>query len=65
MGDALDAMVEWMSVLYDVDKATALALASITVDLRVTQVANQTWGVHAVLPEGLLLPPEVTSGRES
>jgi len=55
MGDALDAMVEWMSVLYDVDKATALALASVTVDLRVTQVANQTWGVHAVLPEGALL----------
>jgi len=44
-----------MSVLYDIDKATALALASITVDLRVTQVANQTWGVHAVLPEGVLL----------
>jgi acetamidase/formamidase len=27
----------------------ALALASTTVDLRVTQVANQTWGVHAAL----------------
>jgi hypothetical protein len=24
------------------------------VDLRVTQVANQTWGVHAVLPEGVI-----------
>jgi hypothetical protein len=22
--------------------------------LRVTQVANQTWGVHAVLPEGVI-----------
>lgn len=55
MGDALDSMVAWMSILYDIDKATALALASTTVDLRVTQVANQTWGVHAVLPEGILL----------
>jgi acetamidase/formamidase len=55
MGDALDAMVTWMQALFDLDKATALALASTTVDLRVTQVANQTWGVHAVLPEGILL----------
>ncbi|MCU1527850.1 MAG: acetamidase/formamidase [Frondihabitans sp.] len=54
-GDALDAMVIWMQALYDLDKATALALASTTVDLRVTQVANQTWGVHAVLPEGILV----------
>jgi acetamidase/formamidase len=54
-GDALDAMVIWMQKLYDLDKATALALASATVDLRVTQVANQTWGVHAVLPDGILL----------
>ena len=53
MGDALDSMVTSMSVLYDIDKATALA--SMTVDLRTTQVANQTGGVHAVLPEGILL----------
>ncbi|MDQ1609105.1 MAG: hypothetical protein QOE16_1837 [Microbacteriaceae bacterium] len=54
MGDALDAMVEWMTVLFDLDKATALAFASTVVDLRVTQVANKTWGVHAVLPDGAL-----------
>jgi acetamidase/formamidase len=54
MGDALDAMVTWMQQLYSLDKATALALASTCVDLRVTQVANQTWGVHAVLPDGVL-----------
>jgi len=54
MGDALDAMIEWMTVLYELDKPTALALASTVVDLRITQVANQTWGVHAVLPEGVL-----------
>jgi acetamidase/formamidase len=50
MGDALDAMVTWMQSLFDLEKAAALALASTTVDLRITQVANQTWGVHAVLP---------------
>lgn len=53
-GDALDAMVVWMQSRYDVDKGTALALASTAVDLRVTQVANRTWGVHAVLPTGSL-----------
>lgn len=53
-GDALDAMVRWMQVVLDVDKSTALALASTAVDLRVTQVANQTWGVHALLPAGVL-----------
>lgn len=54
MGDALDAMVGWMQVILDVDKSTALALASTAVDLRITQVANQTWGVHALLPTGVL-----------
>lgn len=48
---ALEAMLGWLQVLFGVDKTTALALASPTVDLRVTQVANQTWGVHAVLPD--------------
>jgi acetamidase/formamidase len=54
MGDALDAMVGWMQVLFGLEKAAALALASTCVDLRITQVANQTWGVHAVLPAGIL-----------
>jgi acetamidase/formamidase len=54
MGDALDAMVRWMQVLFAFDKATALAFASTVVDMRVTQVANQTWGVHAVLPNDVL-----------
>jgi acetamidase/formamidase len=54
MGDALDDMVSWMQLIFELDKATALALASTCVDLRVTQVANQTWGVHAVLPTGVI-----------
>ena len=54
MGDALAAMVTWLQQLLDLDKGTALALASVAVDLRVTQVANQTWGVHAVLPDQVL-----------
>lgn len=54
MGDALDAMVTWLTVLYGTSRAEALALASTCVDLRVTQVANVTWGVHALLPAGLV-----------
>lgn len=47
--DALHAMLTWMEALYGLDRAKALALASTVVDLRVTQIANETWGVHAVL----------------
>lgn len=54
MGDALDAMVTWLAELCGTSRAEALAVASNCVDLRVTQVANVTWGVHALLPAGLL-----------
>jgi acetamidase/formamidase len=54
MGDALDAMLTWLQGLYGLDKAAALAVASPVLDLRVTQVANQAWGVHAVLPHDAL-----------
>ncbi len=47
---ALEAMLAWIQALYGVSKTTALALASPSVDLRVTQIANEVWGVHAVLP---------------
>jgi acetamidase/formamidase len=52
VADALAAMTTWMQHLFAVDRPTALALASPVVDLRITQVANETWGVHAVLPHG-------------
>jgi len=51
---ALGALIDGMSTQLRVDRMTALALASATVDLRITQVANDTWGVHAVLPPGRL-----------
>ena len=52
MADALDAMTTWLQRLHDVDRPIALALASTVVDLRITQVASETWGVHAVLAHG-------------
>jgi acetamidase/formamidase len=54
MGDALDEMVCWLQALLGLGKGKALALASSCVDLRITQVANRTWGVHAILPDGIL-----------
>jgi acetamidase/formamidase len=50
MAVALGGMVDLVSERLDVGRREALALASIVADLRVTQVANETWGVHAVLP---------------
>jgi acetamidase/formamidase len=54
--DALTTMVTWMQSLLGLDRAAALALASVVVDLRVTQIANETWGAHAVLPHDRLKP---------
>lgn len=51
---ALDAMLDLLGVLHGVARADAAALASVAVDLRVTQIVNRTVGVHAVLPPGAL-----------
>ncbi|MGJ9383055.1 acetamidase/formamidase family protein [Salipaludibacillus sp. CF4.18] len=50
--DALDEMVQLMEQHYQITKVEATALASVAVDLRVTQVVNGVKGVHAVLPHG-------------
>lgn len=52
--DAIDAMVTWVEKLFRVDRPAALALASVAANLRVTQVANEVWGVHAILPDDAL-----------
>lgn len=49
---ALYDMLSWMSQKFDLNRNDALALASVVVDLRITQIANQVHGVHAVLPHG-------------
>lgn len=51
---ALDAMLDLMGELFGIERGEALALASVAVDLRVTQVVNQVLGVHAVLPHGAI-----------
>lgn len=49
---ALDEMVNLLRELHGLERTEALAIASVTVDLRVTQVVNGVKGVHAVLPHG-------------
>jgi acetamidase/formamidase len=46
---AMDGMVALMGRERGLDANDALALASVVVDLRVTQVVNEQLGVHAVL----------------
>jgi acetamidase/formamidase len=51
---ALDAMLGLMGEQYGMSRGEALAMASVVVDLRVTQVVNGVKGVHAVLPHGAI-----------
>lgn len=51
---ALEAMITRLQSRLELDRAQAAALASIAVDLRVTQVVNQAMGVHALLPRECL-----------
>jgi acetamidase/formamidase len=51
---ALEAMLELMNREHGLERREALALASIVVDLHVTQLVNGSKGVHAVLPDSAL-----------
>ncbi len=55
MAIALDAMLTLMNEKLGVPRREAMALASVVVDLRVTQVVNTVRGVHAVLPHDALM----------
>lgn len=51
---ALGGMLDHLCRELRIERPEAMALASLVVDLRVTQVVNRTVGAHAVLPHGLL-----------
>jgi len=51
---AIDGMLDLMEREHGLSRADALGLASVVVDLRVTQVVNQVLGVHAVLRDDAL-----------
>jgi len=51
---AVDGMLELMGREHGLERREALALASVAVDLRVTQVVNAVKGVHAALRHGAI-----------
>jgi acetamidase/formamidase len=51
---ALEAMLDLMQDHLDLSRKEALGLASVVVDLRVTQMVNGTVGVHAILRDGAI-----------
>lgn len=51
---ALGDMISLMAEKFNVNRADAKALASVVVDMRITQIANGVFGVHAVLPHGAI-----------
>ncbi len=54
MASAVDGMLDLIQGMFDLERGAAMALASVAVDLRVTQVVNQVQGVHAILPHGAI-----------
>jgi acetamidase/formamidase len=52
---ALWAMIDLMTELYGITRLNALSLASLVVEMRVTQRVNGTNGVHALLPHDAIL----------
>ncbi|WP_169871010.1 hypothetical protein [Shouchella patagoniensis] len=47
---ALNDMLDWMMEVYQFTRSEASAWASMTVQLRITQIVNGNKGVHALLP---------------
>ena len=54
VADAVDGMLDVMVREHGVERRQALALASVVVDVRVTQMVNGVRGAHAVLRDGAL-----------
>lgn len=54
MFQAVEGMLDLLCTRYVLSRPDALALASLVVDLRVTQIVNGVSGVHAILPHGAI-----------
>jgi acetamidase/formamidase len=51
---AITAMLDILGEQYGLERKEALALASVVVDMRITQLVNGVRGVHAVLPHAAI-----------
>lgn len=54
---AIESMLDLMVEQYKLDRRDAYALASLVVDLRITQIVNEVRGVHAVLRNDAIKSP--------
>ncbi|MFN8487476.1 MAG: acetamidase/formamidase family protein [Caldilineaceae bacterium] len=61
---ALEAMVAFMMQQYNLERHQAFGLASVVVDLRITQIVNGVRGVHAVLPHGAIATAGLPIARQ-
>lgn len=52
---ALDQMLDLLASLYRISRLDAFALASVAVDLRITQIVNDLCGCHALLPHRAIM----------
>jgi len=48
---AMEGMLDLIQEQYGLERKAALAMAGLVVNLRITQVVNFSYGVHAILPE--------------
>lgn len=51
---ALDGMLDLLGEQHSLPRPEAMAMASLVVDLHITQIVNGVRGVHAVLPHGVI-----------
>ena len=51
---AVEGMLDLMEREHGLERSAALAFASVVVDVRVTQIVNLVFGVHAVLRDDAL-----------
>jgi acetamidase/formamidase len=60
---ALEAMLDLIEEKHGLKRQDALALASLMIDLRITQIVNGVRGVHAVLPNSALRTLKPSTGH--
>jgi acetamidase/formamidase len=63
--EALSGMLDYMSGRYPLTRAEAGVIASVAVDLHVTQIVNGTVGVHALLRRSAFTMPSRSQPRKS
>ncbi len=50
---AMMEMIDYLVTVRGLDRDTALLLASVAMDMVVTQVVDGTKGIHAMIPKGI------------